>query len=66
MSTKSLARISGWLLLGALVFAVPAFAGKDDTYKQAQALAGSNPQESARLYCQLAQEDPGYKDVKMM
>ena len=64
MSTKSSARTNGWLLLAALLIAVPAFAGKDDDYKAAQAAAGAGKaEEAARLFCQL---DPGFKDAKMM
>ena len=64
MSTKSLARISGGLLLAALLLAVPAFASKDDDYKAAQAAASAGKaEEAARLFCQL---DPGFKDAGMM
>jgi tetratricopeptide (TPR) repeat protein len=57
-------RTNGWLLLAALLVAVPAFAGKDDDYKAAQAAAGAGKaEEAARLFCQL---DPGFKDAKMM
>lgn len=65
MSTKSLVRTDGWLLLLAtLLLTVPAFAGKDDDYKAAQAAASAGKaEEAARLFCQL---DPGFKDAKMM
>lgn len=67
MSTKSLLRTDAWLLLAALLLAVPAFAGKDDDYKAAVAAAGAGKaEEAARLYCKVAQEDAAYKDAKMM
>jgi hypothetical protein len=51
-------------LLATLLVAVPAFAGKDDDYKAAQAAAAAGKaEEAARLFCQL---DPGFKDAKMM
>ena len=60
-------RIKGWLLLAALLVAVPAFAGKDDDYKAAVAAAGAGKaEEAARLYCKVAEQDAGYKDAKMM
>ena len=64
MSTKSSTRTNGWLLLAALLVAVPAFASKDDDYKAAQAAASAGKaEEAARLFCQL---DPGFKDAGMM
>lgn len=69
MSTKSSVRTNGWLLLAALLVAGPAFAGKDDDYKAAQAAAAAGKAvEAYQLYCKVAQEDPGYKggDAKMM
>jgi hypothetical protein len=64
MSTKSLVRTDAWLLLAALLISVPAFAGKDDDYKAAQAAASAGKaEEAARLFCKL---DPGFKDAKMM
>lgn len=64
MSTRSLVRTNGWLLLAALLVAAPAFASKDDDYKAAQAAASAGrAEEAARLFCQL---DPGFKDAGMM
>ncbi len=64
MSTRSSTRTKGWLLLAALLMAVPAFASKDDDYKAAQAAASAGKaEEAARLFCKL---DPGFKDAKMM
>ncbi|MGH9493236.1 MAG: hypothetical protein ACRD2K_07020, partial [Terriglobales bacterium] len=48
---------------------MPAFGGKDDDYKAAAAAASAGrAEEAARLYCQVAQQDPGYKggEAKMM
>jgi tetratricopeptide (TPR) repeat protein len=51
-------------LLAALLLAAPAFASKDDDYRNAQAAASAGKaEEAARLFCQL---DPGFKDAKMM
>jgi len=64
MSTKSLVRTSALLLLAALLLTAPAFAGKDEDYKAAQAAAAAGKaEEAARLFCKL---DPGFKDAKMM
>lgn len=62
MSTKRIALFAFVLLL-----AVPALANKkDDLYKQAQAAAGAGRlQDATNLYCQLANEDPKYKDAAL-
>jgi hypothetical protein len=67
MSTRSSIRTNGWLLLAAMLVALPAFAGKDDDYKAAVAAAGAGKaEEAARLYCKVAKEDAKYKDAQMM
>lgn len=64
MSTRSSIRTDAWLLLAALLVSVPAFAGKDEDYKAAQAAAAAGKaEEAARLFCKI---DPGFKDAKMM
>ena len=58
------------LFIAALALLAPAALladKKDDLYKQATAAAtGSKVDEAARLYCELAKMDAGYKDAKMM
>lgn len=51
----------------ALLAPLPAFAGKkDDDYAKAdQAMRAGRVDEAARLFCQVAQQDPGYKDAKV-
>lgn len=64
MSTKSSLRTSTVILLAMLFVTAPAFAGKDEDYKAAQAAAAAGKaEEAARLFCKL---DPSFKDAKMM
>ncbi len=51
----------------ALLAPAAAFAGKkDDDYAKAdQAMRAGRVDEAARLFCQVAQEDPNYKDAKV-
>src|SRR5574341_783487 len=64
MSTKSFLRTSAFLLLAGLLLTAPAFAGKEEDYKAAQAAAAAGKaEEAAKLFCKL---DPGFKDAKMM
>lgn len=62
MNTKRLFAVALLFLL-----ALPAFASKkDDLYKQAQAAAAAGRvEEATNLFCQLAKEDPKFKDVKL-
>lgn len=71
MWTNSSRRTSrgGWLVAALLaLLSVPAFAGqKEDLYKQAASAAvAGKADEAAKLYCQVAQIEPGFKDAKMM
>ncbi len=65
---RSKGRIWMWLVLCALLAPLQGRAAQiDDLFKQAeQAAASNNPFESARLYCQVADMDPTYKNAKMM
>lgn len=50
----------------ALLAPAAAFAGKDDDYAKAdQAMRNSDIVTAQRLFCQVAQQDPGYKDAKV-
>lgn len=63
---RSKGRILTMLVLVALAAPAARADQKDDLFNQAQQLAASNPFESARLYCQVADMDPTYKNAKMM
>jgi len=65
MSKRSLALIEAALLA---LLAVPAVAGKkDDLYAQAQAAARDNrPDDAAKLFCDVRDMDPNFKDAKQM
>lgn len=58
---------SALVLALALLAPAVAFAGKkeDDYAKAVQAMSAGRVDEAARLFCQIAQEDPGYKDAKI-
>ncbi len=59
--------VARWLMLAVALLLPPSVyaAKKDDLYKQAQAAVNAGRVgEAARLFCEVAKEDAGYKDAK--